>query len=78
MRAFGANIVLTQSAQIDQMTDWLAEWYPERSTEVDYQPMMRDLSDLSGDRLDQAFLEDMVPHHMAAVMMSPDTSTRDW
>lgn len=70
LRAFGANIVLTQSAQIDQMTDWLAEWYPERSIEVDYQPMMRDLSDLSGDRLDQAFLEDMVPHHMAAVMMS--------
>lgn len=70
MRAFGATIVLTQSAQIDQMKDWLAGWYPERSTEVDYQPMMRDLSDLSGDRLDQVFLEDMVPHHMAAVMMS--------
>lgn len=31
---------------------------------------MRDLSGLSGDRLDRTFLEDMVGHHMAAVMMS--------
>ncbi|MFF4620500.1 DUF305 domain-containing protein [Nonomuraea jabiensis] len=32
--------------------------------------MMRDLSKLSGDALDQTFLQDMIPHHMAAVMMS--------
>jgi uncharacterized protein (DUF305 family) len=37
---------------------------------VRYEPMMRDLSALSGDALDQAFLEDMIPHHMMAVMMS--------
>jgi uncharacterized protein (DUF305 family) len=70
MRAFGAAIVETQSAQIDLMTAWLARWYPGRSTEVDYVPMMRDLSGLSGDELDQVFLEDMIGHHMAAVMMS--------
>lgn len=70
MRAFGRNIVATQSAQIDQMEAWLATWYPDRSTDVDYQPMMRDLTDLSGDRLDRVFLQDMVGHHMAAVMMS--------
>lgn len=70
MRAFGAAIVETQSAQIDQMTAWLARWYPGRSTDVDYEPMMRDLSGLSGDELDRIFLEDMIGHHMAAVMMS--------
>ena len=70
MRAFGRNIVATQSAQIDQMEAWLATWYPDRSTDVDYQPMMRDLTGLSGDRLDRVFLQDMVGHHMAAVMMS--------
>ncbi|HSE71051.1 MAG TPA: DUF305 domain-containing protein [Nocardioidaceae bacterium] len=70
MRAFGAAIVESQSAQIDQMNQWLAEWYPGRSTDVEYRPMMRDLSGLSGDRLDRVFLEDMIPHHMAAVMMS--------
>ena len=70
LRAFGAEIVVTQSAQIDQMRAWLTQWYPGRSTEVDYRPMLRDLSGLSGDRLDRAFLEDMIGHHMAAVMMS--------
>jgi len=70
MRAFGAQIVTTQSAQIEQMTAWLAQWYPGRSPEVDYEPMMGDLSGLSGDRLDRAFLKDMIGHHMVAVMMS--------
>lgn len=32
--------------------------------------MMRDYSGLSGEELDLAFLQDMIPHHMAAVMMS--------
>lgn len=70
MRAFGESIVETQTAQVSQMNDWLDQWYPGRSTDVDYQPMMRDLSDLAGDRLDRAFLTDMIPHHMMAVMMS--------
>lgn len=70
MRALGQSIVDTQTAQIEQMTDWLAEWYPEQPAAVEYRPMMRDLSDLSGDSLDQAFLQDMIGHHMAAVMMS--------
>ena len=70
MREFGASIVKTQSAQIRQMRTWLADWFPEQSTSVDYQPMMRDLTGLSGDDLDHVFLEDMIGHHMAAVMLS--------
>ena len=76
MRAFGRDIVSTQSAQIDQMKAWLATWYPGRSTEVDYQPMMRDLTGLSDDQLDRTFLQDMVGHHMAAVMMSQQLLAR--
>ncbi|WP_171074074.1 DUF305 domain-containing protein [Nonomuraea basaltis] len=70
MRALGASIVKTQTAEIATMKTWLAAWYPGRSTVVDYQAMMRDLSRLSGDALDEAFLQDMIPHHMVAVMMS--------
>nr|WP_300051134.1 DUF305 domain-containing protein [uncultured Nocardioides sp.] len=70
MRRFGERIVAAQSARVAQMESWLAEWYPDDSTDVDYEPMMRDLTGLSGDRLDRTFLEDMVGHHMAAVMMS--------
>jgi len=58
------------------MKTWLAEWYPGRSTDVDYQPMMRDLSGLSGDALDRAFLHDMTVHHMMAVMMSQQLLAR--
>jgi uncharacterized protein (DUF305 family) len=70
MRALGASIVTTQTAEMASMNAWLARWYPGRPTEVGYQPMMRDLSELSGDALDEAFLRDMIPHHMVAVMAS--------
>lgn len=70
MREFGVAIIASQSAQIDQMQQWLSDWYPTRSGHADYQPMMRDLTGLSGDRLDRVFLQDMVGHHMGAVMMS--------
>ena len=70
MQAFGEAVIDSQSAQIEMMEQWLADWYPDESGQVDYQPMMRDLGGLSGDALDQAFLEDMVGHHMGAVMMS--------
>ncbi|WP_051581771.1 DUF305 domain-containing protein [Pseudonocardia acaciae] len=76
MRALGASIVATQTAEIAMMKGWLAAWYPGRSAEVAYRPMMRDLSELTGDALDQAFLRDMIPHHMTAVMMSQRLLTR--
>jgi uncharacterized protein (DUF305 family) len=76
MRALGATIVTSQSAQIEQMQAWLADWYPDRSGRVDYQPMMRDLTGLAGDPLDRAFLQDMIVHHMAAVMMSQQLVVR--
>lgn len=77
MRAFAQEIIATQSAEVAQMRQWLATWYPGKDTSVDYEPMMRDLTDLTGDQLDQAFLEDMIGHHMAAVMMSQRLAARD-
>lgn len=77
MRAFGLRIIESQSAQVEQMQAWLDEWYPDRSDDVDYDPMMRDLDDLSGDDLDEAFLTDMIGHHMGAVMMSQQLIVRD-
>lgn len=70
MRQFAETIIETQSREIEQMQEWLERWYFDRSREVDYEPMMGDYSGLSGDRLDRLFLEEMIPHHMAAVMMS--------
>lgn len=76
MRAFGAAIVKTQSAQIEQMNRWLRQWYPHRSPDRHYEPMMRDLTHLSGNQLDRTFLQDMIGHHMAAVMMSQQLLVR--
>jgi uncharacterized protein (DUF305 family) len=70
MRDFARSIIDVQSAEVEQMRTWLAERYPERPIEPGYEPMMRSLEDLSGDELDRTFLEDMIPHHMIAVMMS--------
>lgn len=70
MQAFGESVVTTQTAQIESMTSWLRKWYPDSSGTSDYHPMMRDLTGLTGDELDQAFLEDMIAHHMIAVMAS--------
>lgn len=76
MRAFGAAVVKTQAAQIEQMDRWLREWHPHRSPDRGYEPMMRDLTHLSGNQLDRTFLQDMIGHHMAAVMMSQQLLVR--
>lgn len=76
MRTFAESIIETQSAEVARMREWLTAWYPERDTAVDYEPMMRDLDGLTGDDLDRAFLEDMIGHHMEAVMMSQQLVSR--
>jgi uncharacterized protein (DUF305 family) len=70
MRQLGARIVASQTTQVEQMQRWLDDWYAGPSGGDGYQPMMRDLSGLSGDALDRAFLQDMIVHHMVAVMKS--------
>lgn len=76
MRELGEAVVRTQTAEVEQMRRWLDTWYPDQPA-VDYEPMMRDLSELSGDALDEAFLRDMIGHHMMAVMMSQQLVRRD-
>ncbi|MFB9631792.1 DUF305 domain-containing protein [Nonomuraea helvata] len=76
MRALGASITKTQSAELGTLKAWLDQWYPGRSgTETGYPPMIRDLSRLSGDALDEAFLCDMTDHQMAGVVMSQQLLT---
>lgn len=76
LRAFAQSIIDVQTRELAQMRSWLTTWYPGRDTTVAYKPMMRDLAGLTGDDLDRAFLEDMIPHHMGAVMMSQQLLSR--
>jgi len=71
IRQLVADIVVAQEREIADMKTWYEGWYGEPYTESDnYMPMMRDLRELSGAELDRTFLEDMIPHHMGAIMMA--------
>jgi uncharacterized protein (DUF305 family) len=71
IRTLAIEIVAAQETEITMLKEWYLAWYGEAYVANDsYQSMMRDLSQLSGTALDQRFLEDMIPHHMGAIMMA--------
>ncbi len=71
MRDLAQNIILAQEAEITNMKSWYRTWYGEDyKDDGKYKPMMRDLTPLSGTELDRAFLDDMIMHHMGALMMA--------
>jgi uncharacterized protein (DUF305 family) len=77
MLEFARDIIKVQTQEIEEMKKYLAEWYPDRTNNYQYQPMMGDYKNLSGEELDYAFLEDMIFHHMGAVMMSQQLIVQD-
>lgn len=65
------DIVVAQEAEIAEMKQWYQDWYGEVYTDSGtYMPMMRELENLSGADIDRVFLEDMIGHHMGAIMMA--------
>jgi uncharacterized protein (DUF305 family) len=71
MRTLAQNIITAQEKEISDMKRWHEEWYgTPYQPSGNYKPMMRDLSNLKGAELDKVFLEDMVMHHMGAIMMA--------
>ncbi len=65
------NIITAQEKEITDMKTWYQVWYrTPYQPSGNYKPMMRDLSKLNGKELDKVFLEDMVMHHMGAIMMA--------
>ena len=71
IRELVENIIVAQEIEIADMKQWHQDWYGEPYTDDgSYMPMMRELENLSGAELDRVFLEDMVGHHMGAIMMA--------
>jgi uncharacterized protein (DUF305 family) len=71
IRQLAENIIVAQEKEIADMKAWYEVWYKESyKDDGTYVPMMRDLSTLSGAELDKTFLEDMIMHHMGAIMMA--------
>jgi uncharacterized protein (DUF305 family) len=73
VRDLAQAIILAQEEEIAQMRRWHNSWYQTEFEDTGvYTPMMRDLSSLQGNALDQVFLEDMVEHHLHAITMAHD------
>jgi len=71
IRTLAQEIIAAQETEIAMLKEWHLDWYGEAyAADNSYQPMMRDLAQLSGADLDRRFLEDMIPHHMGAIMMA--------
>lgn len=64
------SVIAEQTAEIELMEGWLAENYPDHEPRSEYEPMMRPYDGLSGDEAELVFIEDMIPHHMHAIMSS--------
>jgi uncharacterized protein (DUF305 family) len=71
MKELATGIITAQEKEISDMKNWYEAWYGVAySNNGSYEPMMRELANLSGVELDKAFLEDMIMHHMGAIMMA--------
>ena len=64
------SIIAEQTAEIAFMEAWLADHYPNHDPRSEYEPMMRPYDDLSAEEAELVFIEDMIPHHMHAIMSS--------
>ena len=76
VRELAAAIVATQQDEIDQLTAWLAAWYPTARA-ASYTPMMRALTGLTPAEVDLVFVTDMIYHHAMAVAMAEETLALD-
>lgn len=71
-------IVLAQQDEINMMESRLQDWYSTGTLQVIYEPMMRDLSTINAiTTIERMWLEDMIQHHMGAVMMAQQVLALD-
>lgn len=75
------SIVASQSAQIETMQSWLADWYgvshePEMTPGMMAQ--MDRLASLEGDRFEITFMKRMIRHHWQAIVEGEGCLDRAW
>jgi len=79
------EIITSQQAEVDRMRAWRDAWFPGEPTAggmpgmTDVAGMSMSASDMETRRVaepfDQAFIDEMVPHHESAVMMAEEIIT---
>lgn len=70
IQALAQAIIDAQTEEIAMLEGWLAMWYPDAEPDSSYEPMMGDLTGMSPDEADRAFLEGMIMHHEMAIAMA--------
>lgn len=70
LKQLAASIKQTQSAEIKQMQDWYKQWYGTDVPAGTSMSMGQQQSIDGAKPFDKAFIEEMVPHHEMALMMS--------
>lgn len=76
IQSLAETIITAQEKEIADMKRWYYTWYGEVYADKNtYSPMMRELTKLSGAELDAVFLEDMIQHHMGAIMMAQSVAS---
>lgn len=71
LKEFAQKVIDAQTTEVESMKGWATTWFQGVDTE-DYESMMPELSMLSGDELDQAYIEGMIDHHQEAVDFAQD------
>jgi uncharacterized protein (DUF305 family) len=67
-KKLAADIITAQEKEVADMKSWYKNWYGvDYQSDGTYKNMMPDLSKLSGNKLDRAFLEGMIEHHTGAL-----------
>lgn len=73
MRALAEDILKSEPGAIEELYNWKREWYGDTKTVRD--PIVANLGS-AGDKFDLRFLNAMVAHHEAGVMMTKETRTK--
>ena len=67
-KKLAADIIIAQEKEVTDMKTWYKNWYgTDYQSDGTYKNMMPDLTQLSGNKLDRAFLEGMIEHHTGAL-----------
>jgi len=78
IKQLAQNIISSQQQEIDQMTGWRTQWYPDVQPTGGMNMEMGDM-ELSTDTsvpFDQRFISSMVAHHQGAIAMAEEARTR--
>ena len=77
MRTLLEAVIEVQQKEITDMKVWHRSWYGTPYTpDGSYKPTIQDLSSLSGQALDKAFLQALIAHHTNALLMTQQVAPK--